>query len=182
MLDNLMNLIRQHAGDAIINNPAIPNERNDEAIQETGNSIISSLQNAFSGGNVKSVLNLFNGNADGVEQNPLVQDTSSGLQQRLQEKFNLNGQQASGIAGSLIPTILKQFGQKTADPNDNSFDLQDVFNQLSGGRTANLNMSEMVSKFKGGLDSDGDNDVDVQDLKSLLSGGSVMDKLKGLFN
>jgi hypothetical protein len=32
MLENLQDLIKQHAGDAIINNPAIPNERNDEAV------------------------------------------------------------------------------------------------------------------------------------------------------
>ena len=46
MLENLINLVRENAGDAIINNPAIPNERNEEAVQDTSNSIVSSLQNA----------------------------------------------------------------------------------------------------------------------------------------
>ena len=32
MLDNLLDLVKQHAGEAIINNPVIPTERNDEAI------------------------------------------------------------------------------------------------------------------------------------------------------
>ncbi len=35
-----MDLIRQHAGSAVINNPAIPNEQNEAVISEAGNSII----------------------------------------------------------------------------------------------------------------------------------------------
>ena len=30
-------LVKQHAGEAIVNNPAIPNEQNDAVIQETTN-------------------------------------------------------------------------------------------------------------------------------------------------
>lgn len=184
MLDNLMDLIRQNAGDSIVNNPAIPNERNEEAIQETGNSIVNSLQNALSGDQAKDVLKLFSGDADATTNSSLVQTTSSDLQQRLQDKFNLDGQQASGIAGSLIPNILKQFANKTADPGNNSFQLQDIFNQLSGGRTSGLDMGGLLAKFKDKLDTDNDNDVDLQDIKGMFSGqgGSLMDKVKGMFN
>ncbi|OQP64603.1 hypothetical protein [Niastella populi] len=40
MLDNLFNLVKQQAGDAIISNPAIPNQKNDEAVQAAGNSVV----------------------------------------------------------------------------------------------------------------------------------------------
>ena len=32
MFDQIVTLVKQNAGTAIINNPAIPNERNDEAV------------------------------------------------------------------------------------------------------------------------------------------------------
>lgn len=180
MLENLINLVRQNAGDTIINNPSIPNERNEEAVQETGNSIMSSLQNALAGGNIKDVLSMFTGGgAD--RNNPVVQQASGDLISKLTRSFGLNGDQASGIAGSLIPNVMRQFTQKTADPNDQSFDAQNIFNQLSGGSTSGLNMQAILQKLKGGFDSDKDGDLDLQDLKAAFSGGNVMDKVKGMF-
>src|ERR1700689_124595 len=55
MLENLINLIEQHAGDAVVNNPAVPNEQNNAVIQEAGNSIIGSLQNMVAQGNMQDV-------------------------------------------------------------------------------------------------------------------------------
>jgi hypothetical protein len=50
MFENLINLVRQNAGDAVINNPAIPNEKNEEAVETASGSIISTLKNALAGG------------------------------------------------------------------------------------------------------------------------------------
>jgi len=47
MLDNLINLIRGNSNDAIVNNNAIPNEKNEQAVQTAGTSIMSTLQNAI---------------------------------------------------------------------------------------------------------------------------------------
>ncbi|HEY0678131.1 MAG TPA: DUF937 domain-containing protein [Chitinophagaceae bacterium] len=182
MIENLINLIRQNAGDAITNNPAIPNERNEEAVKETGNSILSSLQGALSGGNIKDVIGMFT-NGTASDNNPVVRQASGNLMDKLKQQFGLNTDQAAGIAGTVVPNVMNQLAQKTADPNDKSFDVQDIFNQLSGGKTSGMNVQGMLSKFKGGLDKDGDGDVDLQDLKSVFSGGgSVMDKVKGMFN
>jgi hypothetical protein len=181
MLENLMDLIRQNAGSAITNNPAIPNERNEEAVQATGNSIISSLQNALSGGGIKDVMNMFsNGTAD---NNPVVSQAKGNLVETLKDRFGLSTDQAAGVADNVVPNVMNQLAQKTADPADNSFDVQNIFNQLSGGKTSGLNIQGMLGKFKGVLDKDHDGDVDLQDIQSVFSGGgSIMDKVKGMLN
>ena len=188
MLDQLMNLVKQHAGDAIVNNPAIPNERNEEAIAETSNSIAGSLQNMFSGGGVKDILKMFSGHHDAAS-NPVTSNVSGGLIQNLMDKFNLDKNAASGVADKLVPDVMKKLVHKTNDPNDSSFDIQGIFNKLSGGSAAGINVQGLLNKFKGGgLDQDGDGDTDLQDLMKVVSGGGgstgggLMDKIKGMFN
>lgn len=58
MLENLKELVRKYAGDAIINNPAIPNERNEEAVTDASTSILEGLKNAVSNGNTDDVTDL----------------------------------------------------------------------------------------------------------------------------
>ena len=179
MLENLFNLVKQQAGDTIINNPAIPNQKNDEAVQAAGSSIEDTLKNALAGGQLNDVMRLF-ANGQATAEQPVVQQATGSFMEKLQTQFGLNGSQASGIANNLIPNVMNQLAQKTANPADNSFDVQQIFNQLSGGKTSGMNIQGMLNKLKGGLDSDHDGDVDLQDLKAMFSGGgSVVDKLKG---
>ena len=55
MIENLNSLVKQHADATIINNTSIPNERNEEAVQEASTAIENSLKTSLSGGNVKEV-------------------------------------------------------------------------------------------------------------------------------
>lgn len=182
MLENLINLVKQQAGDAIVNNPAVPNEKNEAAVAVAGESIAGGLQNLLSSGGVNQVLSLFSGNQSVNDTNPAVQAVSGNVVQNLMDKLGLNQEQAGSVASGLVPGVLNNLVQKTNDPSDNSFDIQGIFNSLSGGQTGGMNIQALLGKFKGGLDKDGDGDVDLQDLQSLFSGGGgLMDKLKGLF-
>ena len=182
MIENLNSLVKESADATIINNTAIPNERNDEAVQQASIAIEDSLKTSLSGGNVKEVATLFNGTGENITTNPVTQQATGNFMDRLQSRFGLNVQQASTIANNLIPTVLKRLVQKTADPNDKRFDIQQIFNEASDGKTIGLNVREMLTKFKGSMDKDGDGDVDFQDLKAFFAGsGGVVDKIKGLF-
>lgn len=182
MIENLNSLVKQNADGTIINNTAIPDERNEEALQEASTAIEDSLKTSLSGGNVKEVAHLFNGTDESVIASPVTQQATGNFMDRLQSRFGLNVQQAANIANNLIPTVFKRLVQKTADPADNSFNIQKIFNEVSGGKTGGLNVQEMMTKFKGSMDKDGDGDVDLQDLKAFFTGsGGVVDKVKGLF-
>ena len=182
MIENLNSLVKQNADATIINNTSIPNERNEEAVQEASTAIEDSLKTSLSSGNVKEVANLFNGTDDSVTANPVTQQATGNFIEKLQSRFGLNVQQAANIANNLIPTVFKRLVHKTADPADNSFNLQKIFNEVSGGKTDGFNVQGMMTKLKGKMDKDGDGDVDLQDLKAFFAGsGGVIDKVKGLF-
>lgn len=182
MVENLNHLVKENADTAITNNAAIPNERNEEAVQEASTAIEESLKTSLAGGQVKEVANLFNGTGENVATNPVTQKATGNFIDRLQSRFGLNVQQSANIANNLIPTVLKRLVQRTSDPNDKSFDLQKIFNEVSEGKTNGMNVQGMMNKFKGSMDKDGDGDVDMQDLKAFFSGnGGVADKIKGLF-
>jgi hypothetical protein len=176
MLDNLLELIKQHAGAAIIDNPAIANQQNDAAISEAGSSIMDGLKKMIASGNTQDVVNLFNHQGGDIANTPAAQQISGGFIESLMTKFGLGQGAASGIASSLIPTVLQSLVHKTNDPNDNSFNIQSIVGSLVGGGAQQpaaagggaLNIQNILSQFTGagGATSGG--------------GGGILDTIKGL--
>lgn len=197
MFDQLMNLVKQYSGDAVINNPDVPNEQNEAVISTASSSIMDTLKGMLSGGGAASVLNLFNQNKqEDISNHPVTQNVSSNLISTLMNKFGLDNNKAGGIAGALIPMVMNQLVHKTNDSNDSSFDLQGIFNSLSGNKTGGMDIGSLVSKFGGsGLDKNNDGQVNLADLTAAFTGnstqnneqndqqggGGIMDSLKGLF-
>ena len=60
MLKELFNLVKESSNDAVINNPDIPNEKNDEVVAEATNTVASGLRNMVAGGGLSSIVSLFN--------------------------------------------------------------------------------------------------------------------------
>ena len=184
MLDKLINLIRQHAGDSITNNPSIPNDKNEMAVETAGTSILDTLKNALAGGRLNDVLGYFKQGQAGSPE--LVGEATSNYSHELQNKLGIPSTAANQTASSTIPTAMDRFASRTADPSDNTFDIQDIFNMLTGNKTGGLNIQSLLNKFGGGqLDKDRDGDVDLQDLQALLTGSGGFlgkSKAKGMFN
>jgi hypothetical protein len=200
MFEQLLQLVQGNAQEAVVNNPAVPNEHNEAVVHEATNSITSTLQGLLgSGGNgVAQVLNLFNSqnaNQD-VSNHPVAQSMSSNLVSTLMSKFGIGGQQAGGIASALLPMVLsKLVGGASAGNAGGGLNIQSIFNSLSGGKTGGMDIAGLVSQFGGNmLDKNHDGHVDLADLVSAFSGagqqqqaqqpqqggGGIMDALTGL--
>jgi hypothetical protein len=166
MLEQLMDLVRQNAGDAVINNPAVPNEHNDAVVAEAGHSIMGGLKDMIAQGNIQDVANLFQHNGGDITATPAAQQLQGGFIQNLVNKFGLDRGTAGGVAGSLLPSVLRQLVHKTNDPNDNSFTIQNIVQQLGGAGVGNgVDMQGLIGRFTGAG-----------------SGGGVLDSIKGVFS
>jgi hypothetical protein len=73
MLDKLFELVKELSGQAVINNPSIPNDHNDAVIAEATHTVASGLQNMIAGGGLDNILSLFgNSSQQGSNSNSLL--------------------------------------------------------------------------------------------------------------
>lgn len=140
MLDQLVKLVEQNAGKAIIQNDAIPNQFNNAAIQEVAGGIFNALKGQVAQGNMNQVVSMFqkSGNASALAGNPMVKQMVGSIAQTIAAKFGVSPQAASSLVSGLLPTVMNQFIQKTNDPKDQSFDLTNMMRQMSGNSSLDL--------------------------------------------
>lgn len=207
MLEELFNLVKGSASDAVINNPDVPNDQNNEVVAEATNTVASGLRNMVAGGGLQNILNLFNnkggqqsGGNNGLLSNPIVNMMIGHFAGKLMSKFNLGGQQANNVATSLIPNVINNLVSKTNDPNDNSFSIEKLLNSITGGKSAEVaqeqqasgnsgfNFQDLIGQFTGG--GNGNSSGGLMDIVSKLAGGAqnqqqqnggggLMDLIKG---
>ncbi len=173
MLEELFNLVKGAANDTVINNPEVPNEKNDEIVAEATNTVASGLRNIVAGGGAQNLLSLFGkGNqqgSGGLLSNPIVNMMIGHFADKLMNKFNLGGNQANSIAGSLIPNVLNGLVNKTNDPSNSTFSLDKLLSSITGGK------SSQIAQQQGG----GGGLSDILGQLGGSGGGGLMDIIKG---
>lgn len=149
MIDQLIKLVQQNAGEAIVNNKAIPDKFNNAAIEEVAQQIFSGLKTQVGQGNMEQVASMFQGSsASSLAANPMITQMISGIAANLASKFGISPQVAQSIAAGLIPQVMSKFVNKTNDPDDKDFDLQDMLRGFSGN--SNLDIGSILGKVTSG--------------------------------
>src|SRR5688500_1588047 len=121
MLKELFDLVKGQATETVINNPEVPNEKNEEVVAEATNTVASGLRNVVAGGGIQSLLGLFGSggsNKKSLLSNPIVSMMMGHFAGKLMNKFNMNNNQANSLSGNLIPNVLSSVINKTNDHND----------------------------------------------------------------
>jgi hypothetical protein len=161
MLDKLMQIVQQSAQKSVVENNDVPNEHNEAVINEAGNSIFSGLQDMLAKGGVDKITDLFK-NENGQDA---ANHFSGSFVENITQKFGIDKNAASGIAGSLIPQVLNTLKNKANTSADGGFDVSSILASLQGG-----NLGSTISNIGGklGLDKDGDGDVDLNDITKMF--------------
>lgn len=204
MLKELFNLVRESATDDVINNPDIPNEKNNEVVAEATNTVASGLRNVVAGGGLQSILGLFNKHEgkSGLLNNPIVNMMIGHFAGKLMSKFNIGGNQANNVASSLIPNVVSNLINKSNDPADNGFSLEKLLSSITGGQTeqvvqeeqgrgnSGFNLQDMFSQFSGDGKQPGGGLMDIigkfaggaRNQQQKNGGGGLLDLIKGFIN
>src|SRR5687768_7395504 len=165
MLKELFDLVKGQATETVINNPAVPNEQNNEVVAEATNTVASGLRNIVAGGGVQSLLALFGGGNDkkSLLSNPIVSMMMGHFAGKLMNKFNLDNNQANNLSGHLIPDVLGSLINKTNDPNDSGFSLEKLLGSITGNKSGNIagnqnsggGLQDLLKQFGGGGEGSG---------------------------
>lgn len=183
MFEQLLQIVQQYGNEAVAKNDAIPNEQNEAVLNETSNSIFSSLQKLATEGNLSQFAELLQGN-NISDTNPAVKEITSNVSHSLSEKFGLNNAAASGVATSIIPQILGSLLEKAKNPKDDSLNISDIISSLTGGDSAqNSGIMEAISTYgiHFGLDENKDGKVDLEDIAAFSKKGGIAGIFQKLF-
>lgn len=151
MLEQLMGLIKENSQEAIVNNPVIPNEHNDSAMQTILASVVGGLANQGQSGNTSGLMGLLTGQSSNLGSNPIVSGIATQAIGSLMQKFGINNSAASGIVSAVLPSVIGQLVSKTNDPNDSSFDLGSIMGAITGGGQPQSGGAGGVMDMIGGL-------------------------------
>lgn len=197
MLKELFELVKGTAQNTVINNPAIPNEQNNEVIAEATNTVASGLRNIVAGGGVQNILSLFGGKGQGggLLSNPIVNMMIGHFAGKLMSKYGLGGPQANSVANGLIPEVIGNLINKTNDPNNSSFSLENLLKSITGGASTEVlqppqggsgfNLPDILNNMSGGNQGGGLMDIvtkmaqGAQGQQQRNGGGGLMDLIKG---
>lgn len=206
MLADLFNLVKEEATDSVINNPSIPNEKNEAVLADATHSVAAGLQSELADGGLQNVLSLFGGNTTQTPgtgrllNNPIVGNIINNFTNKLTNNHGIPGSQASSIATSLITGVIGKLIHRSNDPNNSSFDIGSIIGSLTGGsmpaNTGNgFDLQSMVNRFsEGKLDANNDGHIGFDDIINKITngakaeqqqnqstGGGLLDTIKGFF-
>lgn len=192
MLKEIFELVRGSATETVIQNPAVPDARNDDVVAEATNTVASGLRNIVAGGGVQSLLGLFGSGTDkkSLLGNPIVSMMMGHFAGKLMNKFNMDPAQANQLSGNLIPGVLGNLIGKTNDPNEPAFSLEKLLASITGRKeeltgAQGGGLGDLLSQITGGGQQSGGGVLDI--IKELAGGaqqqqqsnGSLLDLIKG---
>jgi hypothetical protein len=182
MLEQLLNLVKENAGQSVVNNPDVPNEHNNDVIAEATKTVAGGLQNMAAGGGLQNILSMFTGGGNqgssGLMSNPIVNMMIGHFSGKLMSKFGLGGNQANGVASQLIPNVISGLINKTNDPSNNGFSIEGLLNSITGGQATQaaqqsgggLDIGSLIGQFTGGGNAGGGGGL--MDLVGKIAGGA----------
>lgn len=142
MFEKLFLLVKNNAGTAVIDNPAIPVKFHEAVINEASSSIIEVLKNQLETGRIKDLINFFQ--FSGIYNNPLVATISNRFASKLNNFYGVDPSSAMIAANSLITSVMTELIKQSKDAQNKDFGLNNFLSKLNGNQT---NFSGLVDRM-----------------------------------
>ncbi|MDP9048828.1 MAG: hypothetical protein M3N14_11880 [Bacteroidota bacterium] len=132
MFEKLFLLVKNNAGKAIIDNPAIPVKYHEAVINEASSSIIEVLKNQMETGRVKDLVSYFQ--FSGIYNNSLVSSMVNKFANKLNNFYGVDPTIAWATANSLIPPVMQELVKQSKNEQNKDFALTNMLSKLNGNR------------------------------------------------
>ena len=135
-----MGLIQEHSQEAVVKNPEVPNQHNDDVMQTMLGSIMGGMQHEAQSGNVGGLMGLLSGksvdpnHSSSLMSHPIVAGIAGKAINSIMEKFGMSNSAASGIVASVLPGVIGSLINKTRNSSDGSIDFNSILGNLMGGQ------------------------------------------------
>jgi hypothetical protein len=142
MFEKLFMLVKNNAGTAVIDNPAIPVKYHEAVINEASSSIIEVLKNQMETGRVKELVKFFQ--FSGIYNNSLVSSIINKFANKLNNFYGIEPESAMSAANSLITPVMAELVKESKDAKNLDFGLSNFLSKLNGNRG---NMDALVGEM-----------------------------------
>jgi len=142
MFEKLFMLVKNNAGTAVIDNPAIPVKYHEAVINEASSSIIEVLKNQLETGKVKELVKFFQ--FSGIYNNSLVSSIINKFANKLNNFYGIEPESAMSAANSLITPVMAELVKESKDAKNLDFGLSNFLSKLNGNRG---NMDALVGEM-----------------------------------
>jgi hypothetical protein len=132
MFEKLFILVKNNAGKAIIDNPAIPVKYHEAVINEASSSIIEVLKNQMETGRIKDLVSYFQ--FSGIYNNALVSSMVTKFANKLNNFYGIDPTLAWATANALIPPVMQELVKQSKNEQNKDFALTSMLSKLNGNR------------------------------------------------
>src|ERR1700678_3739485 len=132
MFEKLFMLVKNNAGTAIIDNPAIPAKYHEAVINEASSTIIEVLKGQMETGKIKDLIRYFQ--FSGIYNISLVSGMVNKFANKLNNFYGIDPNSAWVAANALIPPVMNELVIQSKNEQNKEFALTNMLSKLNGNR------------------------------------------------
>ncbi|HEY5328049.1 MAG TPA: hypothetical protein VIJ27_13690 [Mucilaginibacter sp.] len=133
MFEKLFLLVKNNAGTAVIDNPAIPAKYHEAVINEASSSIIEVLKGHIETGKIKDLIKYFQ--FSGIYNNPMESSIVNKFANKLNNFYGIDPHSALAASNTLIPPVMTELVKQSKNEHNKDFGLSNLLSRLNGSHT-----------------------------------------------
>jgi hypothetical protein len=142
MFGKLYLLVKNNAGTAVIDNPAIPEKYHDAVINEATSSIIEVLKGQMEMGKMRDLVSFFQ--LPGMHNKAIVKSIVNKFANKLNNFYDVDPVTALRTSNALIKPVMQELVEESKNEKNSDFGLSNLLSKLTGGQH---DMSDLVSRM-----------------------------------